>query len=276
MKKRFYLTVLALVVFGVPVQAQPARWQFHWRKGQNFIYKAEHVTNVAETTDGSKIETVSHINLVKRWHVSEVDAKGIATLHLSLESMRNEQTRPNGEVLLFDSERLDKSTPELREQMAKYVGPTLAVIRIDSQGHIKEVKQGSATRYEAEPPFVVLLPSIEAREGQAWLRNYSVTLDPPHGAGEKFEAAQKYACRKVENGKATLNLTTEIKGLPESARDRVPLLQKMTEGSVVFDLTAGRLDTVRLQIDRTVENHQGQGSSYRFQSTFTEQLVEVR
>ena len=39
-------------------------------------------------------------------------------------AMRNEQKRANGETLLFDSQDLDKSTPELREQMSKYIGQT--------------------------------------------------------------------------------------------------------------------------------------------------------
>ncbi|MBI3409711.1 MAG: hypothetical protein HY040_15325 [Planctomycetes bacterium] len=271
------LSVFTSGLFGAgSVQAQSAPWQFRWQKGQTYTYKTEHVTKVAEAVEGNKTESISRINLIKRWQVVDLDAKGVATLQLSLTSMRNEQTRPNGEVLLFDSENPGKSTPELKEQMAKFVGQTLATIRIDGAGRIHEVKQGSASRYEAEPPFVVLLPSTAPREGQAWTRAYNVTLEPPFGTGDKFEAAQKYSCRKIEGGKATLGLTTEIKGLPESPREQLPLLQWMTEGGLVFDFNAGRLEAVRLQVDRTVENHQGMGSSYRFQSTFTEQLIDVK
>jgi hypothetical protein len=56
----------------------------------------------------------------------------------------------------------------------------------------------------------------------------------------------------------------------------VPLVQKMTEGQIIFDLKAGRLAAAQLNIDRTLMNHQGEGSSYHFQSWFTEQFVEVK
>ena len=49
----------------------------------------------------------------------------------------------NGDTLLFDSQNLDKSTPELREQMKKYIGSTLAIVRVDGHGRVHEVKQGS-------------------------------------------------------------------------------------------------------------------------------------
>jgi len=276
MYQRYVWAILVGILGTSSVRAQEAPWQFRWQKGQTYTYKTEHVTKVAESVEGNKTESISRVNLVKRWQVVDLDAKGVATLQLSLASMRNEQTRPNGEVLLFDSENTGKSTPELKEQMTKFVGQTLAIIRIDGNGRIHEVKQGSASRYESELPFVVMLPTTAPREGQAWTRTYNVTLEPPFGTGDKFESAQKYTCRKIEGNKATLGLTTEIKGLPENPREQLPLLQWMTEGGLIFDFRAGRLEAVRLQVDRTVENHQGTGSSYRFQSTFTEQLVDVK
>ena len=90
--------------------AQEANWQFRWQKGQVLTYKTEHKTNVEEVADGSKVVSASRLGVVKRWHVVDVDAKGSATLHLSIASMRNEQTRPSGEILLFDSVNTDKST----------------------------------------------------------------------------------------------------------------------------------------------------------------------
>ena len=54
----------------------------------------------------------------------------------------------------------------------------------------------------------------------------------------------------------------------------MPLLQNMAEGQAMFDVRAGRLEAVQLTVDRMLMNHQGAGSSYRFQSTYTEQVAE--
>jgi hypothetical protein len=53
----------------------------------------------------------------------------------------------------------------------------------------------------------------------------------------------------------------------------MPLVQKETQGTVVFDVAAGRVAEVRLTVDRTLENHQGPGSSYHFESSYSEQYV---
>jgi hypothetical protein len=276
MKQRWLAAVAMGLLWVSAAPAQETNWQFRWQKGQVLTYKADHKTNVEEVAEGAKVASASKLSVVKRWQVIDVDAKGSATIQLTLAAMRNEQTRPNGEVLLFDSANPDKGTPELKEQMSKFIGQTLAVVRIDIQGRVLEVKQGSASRYEIEPPFVVVFPAVAPKEGLAWLRPYTVTLDPPYGTGEKLDATQKFQCTKIAAGKATLTVANQFKALPENVKDQVPLVQKLTEGQIVFDIQGGRVVDVQLNIDRTLMNHQGEGSSYHFQSWFTEQLIDVK
>ena|SRR5262245_25214992 len=254
--------------------AQDTPWRFQWSKGQTLNYRTNHSTAVNEVMDGNKVETTSKLTLVKQWKVADVDAGGVATLYLSLLALRTENTKPNGEKLLFDSADLEQSTPELR-QMKEHLGKTLAIVRIDGYGRIHEVKLGSVAKYEAEPPFALVLPAAALKEGQAWVRKYNVTLDPPQGTGETYQAQQTYACAKIAGGMATVGVTTEFKTLPDNVLDRLPLLQKEANGQAVFDINAGRLQRVQFSIDKTVPNHQGQGSSYHFVSTYVEELTNA-
>jgi hypothetical protein len=268
------LFAIALVLTAASSVFAQASWQFRWEKGQTLTYKIKHATSVVEVVENTKNTTQSSLDLVNRWQVGDVDAKGIATLTLTLVAMRNEQKRANGETLLFDSKDLDKSTPELREQMNKYIGQTLAVLRVDGLGRVHEVKQGSAAAFEAEPPFVIVLPEGKLAAGHKWGRAYNVVLDPPFGTGEKYPAEQRYECKKLDAGKASVTLATEFKTMPDNARERLPLLQKDLQGDIVFDVQTGRVISARLTIDKTVENHQGKGSSYHFKSEIVRELVE--
>jgi len=269
---RFAILALAIDAATLPASAQDAPWRFQWRQGETLTYRANHVTTVQEVVDGAKAETQSKLTLVKQWRVTDVDANGVATLNLSLAALRHEQIRPNGEKLLFDSADLEKSTPELK-QLSQHIGKTLAILRMDSYGRIVEVKEGSAAKYEAEPPFALVLPNVAPKERQAWLRPYNVVLEPPQGTGEKHAAQQKYTCAKLADGLATLEITTEFKNLPEAAQERLPLLQKEVQGQAIFDIRAGRLQRVQFATDKTLQNHQGQGSSYHFVSTYVEELT---
>jgi hypothetical protein len=274
MRQKWLAAVVVGLICGSAAPAQEAIWQFRWHKSQVLTYRAEHKTKVEEVVDGAKTVSASKLNVVKLWHVADVDAKGNATLHLSLASMRNEQTRPNGDTVLFDSEHPDKSTPELKEQMSKFVGQTLAMLRIDTQGRVLEVKQGSASRYEEEPPFVVVFPAVAAKEGLEWLRPFSV--ESPNGTGDKLEATQRYKCTKIAANKVNLVMAIQFKTMPENVKDQIPLVQKLTEGRVSFDLKAGRVLESAFRVDRTLANHHGEGSSYHFQTWFDEQLIGVK
>ncbi len=270
---RCLLSIVVVLFAALPAFAQ-ASWQFQWKKGQTLTYKIKHVTSVVEMVEATKNTSNSNLELVNRWNVTDLDAKGIATLSLTLVSMRNEQTRANGETLLFDSQNLDKSAPDLVTQLNKYIGQTVAIVRIDGFGRVLDVKQGSAATFEVEPPFVVVFPDAKAAAGQAWRRQFNLVLDPPYGTGEKFAAEQRYDCKKLEAGKATLGVVTNFKTMPDNMRERIPLMQKDVQGELVFDLAAGRLISTQLNIDKTVENHQGKGSSYHFKSQYSRQLVE--
>ncbi|MBI2805183.1 MAG: hypothetical protein HYX68_09425 [Planctomycetes bacterium] len=273
MIRRFLLAFAFGLTFTVPAFAQ-LPWQFQWKKGQVLTYKVKHVTSVVEVVNTTRNQSDSKLDLVNRWEVTDLDVKGIATLKLTLVSMRNEQKRAKGDTVLFDSQNLEKSTPELREQMKKYIGATLAIVRMDGFGRIIDVKQGSRATFEAEPPFLVVFPAAKAEAGQAWRRPFKIVFDPPYGTGEKFDADQRYECKSIKDGKATISLSTSFKTMPDNARERLPLLQKEVQGEIVFDLPTGRLMSARLSIDKTIENHQGKGSSYQFKSQYVRDLVE--
>jgi hypothetical protein len=262
--------MLAVLLAGIAPAAQAQ--QFRWTKGETLTYRVKHDTTITEVVDGAQRQFKSRIELLKRYRVADVDAHGVATLEYSLAAMRSEQTRPSGDVLRFDSTDPAKSTPELRNQLAKYIGTILAVMRIDQTGNVIAVKQGPA-RYREEPPFTLVLSGGPIREGISWTRDLDVTLDPPLGTGEKHAALQEWRCTKLAGAIATIALKTSFRKIPEAVQERMPLLQKETQGEVVFDTTPGRVVSVRLTVDRTLMNHQGEGSSYRYESTYTEDLA---
>jgi hypothetical protein len=252
-------------------------WQFRSSPGQVLTYRVEQITSATEVIGGNKTTTMTKLNLVKRWrNLGTEEGKPGTKLELSLTSLRIQTTKATGETLLFDSVDKEHSTPEMREQLGKFIGQPLAVVRVNGAGQVIEVidcKYGPATRFESEPPFAAVLPSAVPQPGQAWQRPYHITLAPPQGAGEKFDAVQKYVCKEIKDGKATIGLTTQVKNLPESLLDQVPLLQAQPEGEVVYDIETGRLQTANLKIDKELKEHQGKGSSYHFESLYTEQLL---
>jgi hypothetical protein len=274
-------TIAALaVVFLVTSFAEAQVPRFGWRTGQVLVYKAEHQTLASYLMGDSKSETRTRVLTTKRWQVVNVDATGEATLQLSLQALVFETTRPDGEKLSYDSAHPEKSTEQMRKQFASYVGQPLALVRIDGQGKVIEVKEpktgyASAARYESDPPFKLVLPADILKAGQGWERNYQIILEPPQGTGEKYLAVQHYVCKGIADNLATVALTTEVKVTPAALEDQVPLWQMQPEGEIVFDVRAGRLQKATLRIDKEAKGAGGEGSTH-FQSSYTEEYIGDR
>jgi hypothetical protein len=276
MMRTAFLAVAAGLVLAAAAPAQAPAWQFRWQPGQVLTYKAEQTIAQEETTSAGKVEVRDRLTLTKRWQVLAVDAAGVATVQLSLAALRRETTTPRGDVLFFDSANLDKSDPQLREQMKQYVGTPLAVLRLDGKGRVVEVKEsrfGPASKFEAELPFRIALPDAVPQPGQAWERAYKVTLDPPQGTGEQYDAVQRCVCKAVNGTTATIGVSAAVKTLPAAAADQAPLLSSQPEGEAVFDLQNGRLQSVSLHVDKELTGHLGKGTRFHFRSTYNEQFA---
>jgi hypothetical protein len=253
---------------------------FRWKSGQVLTYRvAQTTTAIERLKDAEPMTTTTQLDLVKRWQVLEVDSAGTATLQMSLDSLRMETRPPKGETMLFDSTKPAQSTEGLREELAKYVGPVLTIVRIDARGQLVAVKEsrfGPESRLQCDLPFKLVLPAGPVAAGQSWERSYQIKLEPPQGAGETFDAAQKYTCKAAANGQITVGITTEVKAMPEAATERLPLLPLMPSGDLQFDAANGRLRAVRYQFTHELADHRGEASRYTLKSTYSEDLIEIR
>jgi hypothetical protein len=277
MSPRWSLPLVAVFTF---VAAAPAQQpHFRWQGGQTLTYRVSQSTEAVETLKDQVLKTSTRLDLVKRWQVTDVDANRVATLQMSLASLRMETTTPNGDVMLFDSANPSKSHEQLREEMSKYVGPPLTVVRIDGRGQIVDVKEckfGPESRLRADLPFKLVLPAEPVNVGSSWERGYAIKLDPPQGTGESYDAVQTSTCKTKTNDLLVVHVATALKTQPESAGDRLPLLPLLPEGDVTFDTLEGRLRAVRYQFGQEIAEHRGEGSKYAFKSTYAEDLTEVR
>src|SRR4051812_29327998 len=92
------LTVFAAwLTWTASAGAQTPAWRFHFQPGQVLNYRIEHVMTSTEVVEGTRAETVNKLNEIKRWQVLAVDAVGVATLQLTVPSLRFETTTHKGD-----------------------------------------------------------------------------------------------------------------------------------------------------------------------------------
>lgn len=277
MIRPFAAGVVAFVLTSAWAAAQaPEAARLRWQAGGALVYQVNYSTHQVHTIGDTKSEAKSHVKVTRRWKVEGVDPAGTATLQMSLTSMVQERTTASGGEWKFDSNDPKSGTPEMREAMLKHLNVPLATVRVDAIGRVIDVKdsKSDASAFENELPFLGILPGVELKPGMTWERPFKVTLAPPLGTGEKYDAVQKFACKSVADGKAVVSVTTELKERPKAAADMIPLWQMLPKGELTWDVRNGRLQSGKLVVEEELKGHEGEGSAAKFASVKTIELVE--
>ncbi|MCX7664551.1 MAG: hypothetical protein N2112_03295 [Gemmataceae bacterium] len=275
----FRCLLLSLIFLGIGEASSfgaPPRFQF--KKGDILSYKVVQVTTTEENfpDEKGKLEEVKHstkAEIIRKWRVLDVDEKGVATLEMSIDSLKWQHTLPDGKEETFDSDKPDELN---KKEMAKMVNTPLAILKIDSRGQLLEVKQSKAgpeSRFYADLPFKIIFPESDPKVGQSWTRDYALVLEPPHGTGEKFDSQQTYTLQEPKGGLMVIALNTSVKKLPNSLSEQIPLIPLQTQGDVFFHSETGRYVGARIKVTKEIKDYQGEGSKYKFTSTYSEDLV---
>ncbi len=273
--------VILVVVLGASPAAAQQPLRFKWQQGQTHTYSVQQTTTVAETTleEGTNKPvtgaTVTKLTLTRKWEVKAVDAAGAATLEMAITAFRQQINRPgapdkDGKPTI-DSTVLDSATPEGQQQTAAFLNKPIVTVKLDPQGRLLETKAagGSTDRLHAELPFRLVFPD---QAGTTWERAFTIKLDPPQGTGEKHEATQTYTLKGETQGVSTVSVATALKAPPKDPAELPPLIPMLWEGEVYFHKESGRYVGARLAVKKEIANHQGEGTKFVYETTYTEEM----
>ena len=89
----------------------------------------------------------------------------------------------------------------------------------------------------------------------------------------KIQTRQKFTLVKVEHGVATINVDSQVLTPVHDPSIEAQFIQRLSDGTVRFDIVAGRVLSQQLDLDRHVIGFNGAGSSMHYVTRFTEKLL---
>ena len=251
--------------------------RFAWKAGDVHTYKVTQTTTVDELTvdEGAKkptaVKTVTTLTTTKAWTVKEVHKDGSATLELTVAALKQEVTQTVGDRKPV-RRVIDSADPEDAKGMPFLKGAVLTAT-VDATGKVvgaKSDQPGAAERLEAELPFRLVWPAKMPAVNDAWERAFAVTLPPPLGAGERFDATQTYTYRGAKDGYAVVGVKTALKEPPADPAVVPAVAPVLWEGDLFFHTKSGRYHGAKLTAKREVANHRGDGTRFTYASEYTE------
>jgi hypothetical protein len=270
------VAVIALLLPAVALAADdpPA---FVWKVDDALTYRVSQTTTVDELTvdEGAKkptaVKTVTTLTSTKKWTVKGVNKDGSATLELTVTALKQEVTQTVGDKKPV-SRVIDSADAEDAKGMP-FLGKPVLTATVDVTGKVTEAKSDSkvaAERLEAEPPFRLVWPAKLPAVNGTWERAFAVTLPPPLGTGEKFDATQTFTYRGRKDEYAVVGVKTALKeDLSDPAL--VPAVAPVLwEGDLFFNTKTGRYHGAKLTAKQEVANHRGDGTKFTYASEYTE------
>ena len=247
------------------------RYQF--QPEQQMAYEVEHLVRVKTTIDGVSQSQQSRSTSQKSWKVTAVDAKGNATFTHSIDWV-NMWSEAQGQAPVIYDSRQDAEPPADYVGVAESLGKVLATVTVDTQGAVvrRDDKVNQIDMGTGE--ILMPLPQQPIRIGESWAVTKEVPVRLADGAFKAIKTRMRYRLEKVETGVATISLKTQVISTDITPRVQSQLIQKLSNGTLKFDLDAGRLLSKQLEWDETVVGFNGPSSNMSYLGKITERYVD--
>jgi hypothetical protein len=225
-------------------------------------------TTIQGTTQTAEMRSAS----VKLWNVREADDEKATFLH-QIESIDMWQ-RTKGRPEVRYNSQTDTEVPPAYEEAAKAVGVPLTVITVDTRGRVIKREERFPQQNNDSQPLVLILPETEVAVGDTWTNpmDLKVLLQDSRTI-KTVQARQHCKLDKLQNGVATISIDSQVLTPVHDAQIEVQLVQRLPKGTVDFDVEAGRVRSMQLDVDQRVLGFSGAASSMHCLSRLTEKLL---
>jgi hypothetical protein len=247
--------------------------QYKFEMGEVLRYSVKHMTNIRTTIEGSTQEAESKSLSVKAWKVTDVLPNDVMEFVHVVEEVKMSNRVPNRAETVFDS-KTDKTPPPGFEQAARAVGVPLSLIRIKPSGEIvhREEKHPQPAVSD-DMPITLRLPDEPIAVGEKWDFTYDVAANRKSGAKLQVRTRRVCTLKSVKGDIATIGVDYQIL-TPVSAYIESQLIERLTKGTVQFDIKRGCPVAQRYDADQRVLGFHGEASSMHFVSRLEERLLK--
>jgi hypothetical protein len=247
--------------------------RYKFALGEVLRYDVRHATNVRTTIDESTEHSLTQSDSVKAWTVTDVLPNGEMEFMHIVESVRMTNESPGTSANEYDSQK-DKQVPRGFEHVARAIGVPLSVLRIAGDGEVtfREEKHPQPKPQE-DMPITLQLPKERVAIGEKWSHPYEVPAKRLNGTTLQVRTRRVCTLRQVKSGVAVIDVEYQIL-TPVDPSVRSQLIDRLTKGSVRFDIERGRILEQEHNVDSRVLGFKGKASSLHYVARLQEKLIK--
>jgi hypothetical protein len=246
---------------------------YKFSTGDVIRYEVEHRMSIRNTIDKETQRATSETKSVKAWRILDVLPDDQIELMNMVEQVYMKNQLPDLDDQVYDSTK-DKTPPPGFKDAAKAVGVPISILRMSPHGKILDRKM-KIHQPAADPDALITLqlPEDPVAIDTTWDEPLRVTVQLKEGGTRAIQARRHYKLMDVKNGVATIEVSYQVLS-PINAYLEAQLIQRLMNGTVRFDITAGRILSQEMNVDRRVLGYAGPTSSMHYVMQMKERLLE--
>jgi hypothetical protein len=144
---------------------------------------------------------------------------------------------------------------------------------MDDRGKIIKRQEKRAQPTSMSTQMTMPLPDRAIGIGGTWTSPLEVEVVLKDGGTKKIQTRQKFTLEKVVDSVATIAIDSQVLTPVSDPAIEAQLIQRLSSGTVRFDIEAGRVLSQQLDLDRHVIGFSGAASSMHYVTRFTEDLL---
>ena len=268
-------TVLAVVMTGEVTVPETVHLRYVFRRGDTVASRVEHRALTETTMNGVTESVETRTDSTRTGRVVHVAAAGAATLEQSVNDVTmTSRSSDRGEIRWASSG--DAEPPPGYEAVPASLGVPLVRLTVSPAGLVLERRELRPCPAAASGDLVIVpLPEEPVPVGHIWTVPDEVIVEVPNGPRKAVRTRLRYRLEAVHDGLATIAVDTTVLTPLDDPRLEARLLERIWDGTIRFDIEAGRITSRRTAIDRRVVGFGGPQSSVRYKASLDEQTIDA-
>jgi hypothetical protein len=246
--------------------------KYSFTRGEVLRTEVVHRATVQTSIQGTSQTAETQSTSIKVWQINDVDAQGNVTFVHKVESIDMWQRAQGRQEIRYNS-ATDQQVPPGYEDAAAAVGVPLTTVTMDQRGKILKRHENRQQPTSMSTQMTMPLPEHPIAIGETWSSPVEIEVVLKDGATKKIQTRQVFTLEKVVEDLATIAVDSQVLTPIHDPAIEAQLIQRLSSGSVRFDVKAGRVLGQQLDLDRHVIGFSGPASSMHYVTRFTEQLL---
>ncbi len=247
--------------------------QYKFAPQETIRWKVTHIATTETTIQGNTQTSKSSSVSTKAWRVKDIDDQRNVTFSHVIESVEMWQAVGGRQEVRYNSQS-NEAPPAEYEAVAKTVGQPLSTITINPSGKVVRRDGDKKSAYFGLGDIATPLPDGRVTVGAQWHVPSELTVRADKdGRVQKVKTRQLYTLEKVQTGVATIEVKTEVLTPINDPKIQSQIMQQLTEGTIKFDIDAGRILSKQIDWNEDVVAFHGPESKMKYLARFTEELL---